>query len=100
MYRFHPSVQWQRGYPDRRQIIDQVRQLWKHYGLERKTRFNTKIDRVYQDDKGRWVVNDTSNGLFEGLIAAVGTCGDIKMPHIPGMDRFGGEVWHSSQLTG
>lgn len=100
MYRFHPSVQWQRGYPDRKQIIEQVRQLWKRYGLDKKTRFNHKIDRVYQDDRGRWVVNDTSNGHFEGLIAAVGTCGDIKMPHISGMNKFRGEVYHSSQLTG
>ncbi|ROW05378.1 hypothetical protein VSDG_00503 [Cytospora chrysosperma] len=100
MYRFHPSIQWQRGYPDRQQILSQLRQLWERYNLKEKTRFNTKIDKVYQDEKGRWVLNDPSNGRFDGLVAAVGTCGDPKRPHIPGMETFRGPVLHSSELTG
>ena len=100
MYRFHPSVQWEKGYPDQKQIVEQVRLLWERYGLDSKTRFNFKVDKVYQDDRQRWVVNDTSNGRFEGLIAAVGTCGEAKVPHIPGMDKFKGDVFHSSELTG
>lgn len=78
MYRFHPSIKWERGYPDRQQILSQLRQLWKKYGLEARTKFNTKVNRVYQDEKGRWIINDPSNGRFDGLIAAVGTCGEPK----------------------
>ncbi|KAK8092408.1 Baeyer-Villiger monooxygenase 5 [Apiospora kogelbergensis] len=100
MYRFHPSVKWERGYPDRQQIISQVRQVWERYGLDKKTVFNKKVDKVYQDDKGRWIVDDPSYGHFEGLIAAVGTCGDPKMPHLDGIEKFKGDVFHSSQLTG
>jgi NADPH-dependent glutamate synthase beta subunit-like oxidoreductase len=33
-------------------------------------------------------------------MAAVGSCGDPKMPHLPGQDKFGGEVHHSSNLDG
>lgn len=100
MYRFHPSVQWQKGYPNRQQIIRQVHQLWHRYGLEDKTRFDIKVNKVYQDDRCRWIINDPSQGRFEGLICALGTCGEPKIPHIPGMDQFKGEVYHSSQLTG
>ncbi|CAN8102071.1 unnamed protein product [Discula destructiva] len=100
MYRFHPNVRWDSGYPDRQQILSQLRQLWKTYGLQDKTKFNTNINKVYQDDKGRWILNDASNGTFDGLIAAVGTCGEPKRPHIPGMDKFRGPVYHSSELTG
>ncbi|OIW31851.1 FAD/NAD(P)-binding domain-containing protein, partial [Coniochaeta ligniaria NRRL 30616] len=100
MYRFHPSVKWERGYPDRQQIIGQVRQLWERYGLDSHTKFDTKVDKVYQDGNGRWIVNNTSNGRFEGIIAAVGTCGDPKVPHIEGMEDFKGEIHHSSALTG
>lgn len=78
MYRFHPSLQWDCGYPDRQQILSQLRQLWLTYGLESKTKFNTKIDKVYQDEHGRWILNDASHGKFDGLIAAVGTCGEPK----------------------
>ncbi|PSS05147.1 hypothetical protein BD289DRAFT_358389 [Coniella lustricola] len=100
MYRFHPSVQWQRGYPDRQQILSQLGQLWKRYGLDKKTKFNMKVDKVYQDEKGLWIINSPSNGKFDGVIAAVGTCGAPKRPHIPGIDKFGGQVYHSSELTG
>ncbi|KAI0892700.1 FAD/NAD(P)-binding domain-containing protein [Annulohypoxylon nitens] len=100
MYRFHPSVKWQHGYPDRQQIISQVRQLWKRYGLDTKTKFNVNVEKVYQDEKGRWVVNSPNNGKFEGVIAAVGTCGDPKMPRMDGMNNFKGEIYHSSKLIG
>ncbi|KAF2147150.1 uncharacterized protein K452DRAFT_240355 [Aplosporella prunicola CBS 121167] len=100
MYRFHPSIRWRKGYPDRQQIVSQITQLWERYGLEERTKFNTRVEKVYKDDKGRWIINDTSNGRFDGIIAAIGTCGDPKMPHIPGQDKFKGEIYHSSQLDG
>ena len=99
MYRFHPSVKWEGGYPDRQQIISQVRQLWKRYGLDTRTKFHTKVEKVYQDDRGRWIVNTPSNGHFDGVIAAIGTCGDPKVPSLPGMSTFHGQVQHSSNLT-
>ena len=82
MYRFHPSVKWSSGYPDRQQIVSQIRQLWKRYGLQERTKFNTHVKSVTQDAQGRWIVNDPSNGRFDGIIAAVGSCGDPKMPHM------------------
>ncbi|KAI1815850.1 monooxygenase [Poronia punctata] len=100
MFRFHPSIHWDRGYPDRQQILSQVRQLWEKYGLDTRTKFETKVDKVYQDDQGRWIINNTANGRFDGIIAAVGTCGDPKMPHVDGMEEFRKPVYHSSRLTG
>ncbi|KPM38312.1 hypothetical protein AK830_g8215 [Neonectria ditissima] len=99
MYRFHPSVKWQRGYPSREEIVTQVQKLWKRYGLHERTVFNTKVDRVYQE-KGKWIINDPSLGRFDGIIAAIGTCGAPKVPHIQGMENFQGKIYHSSELTG
>ncbi len=100
MYRFHPSVQWQGGYPNKQQILTQVRELWKRYSLDTKTRFNFKVEKTYKDELGRWIINNTSEGRFDGLIAAVDTCGDPKIPSIAGSDQFKGKIYHSSQLTG
>lgn len=100
MYRFHPSVKWERGYPDRKQILGQVEQLWERYGLDTRTKFETPVETVYKDQGARWIVNNTANGRFEGIIAAVGTCGDPKMPPVEGLDSFKGPVYHSSQLSG
>jgi Flavin-binding monooxygenase-like len=99
MYRFHPSVQWKSGYPTRQQIIDQITQLWKRYGLDERTEFNTKVEHIYKDKTGRWIINNPANGHFDGVIAAVGTCGAPKMPPLPGQEKFKGTVVHSSELT-
>jgi len=100
MYRFHPSVKWHQGYPDRQQIVSQITQLWDRYGLEKRTKFDIRVTKVYKDDAGRWIINDPSNGRFDGIIAAIGTCGDPKMPHVPGQEKFKGEIYHSSDLDG
>ncbi|KAJ5982404.1 hypothetical protein N7451_012504 [Penicillium sp. IBT 35674x] len=34
------------------------------------------------------------------IIAAVGTCGDPKVARIPGQEKFQGQVYQSSRLTG
>lgn len=98
MYRFHPSITWEGGYPKQNQIVGQIEKLWKRYQLEDKTKFNTKVEKVYKDHQGRWIVNNPSEGRFDGIIAAVGTCGPPKMPHIPGQENFTGEIHHSSKL--
>lgn len=100
MYRFHPGVKFDEGYPKQNAIVGQVEKLWKMYHLEDKTLFNTKVEKVYKDKQNRWIVNDPSNGRFDGVIAALGTCGDPKMPHLPGQDKFKGEIHHSSNLDG
>lgn len=101
MYRFHPSVKWSKGYPDRQQIVSQVTQLWERYGLQSKTTFDTKVDKVDKDTNGHWIINgDPSLGQFDGVIAAIGTCGDPKKAKFPGAENFMGEIYHSSQLDG
>ncbi|KAJ5982229.1 hypothetical protein N7451_012329 [Penicillium sp. IBT 35674x] len=101
MYRFHPSVRFKRGYPDREGIVREVTHLWERYGLQKETKFNSKVESVWHDKgSGKWYVQDPSNGEFDGIIAAVGTCGDPKVPHIPGQENFQGQIYHSSHLTG
>lgn len=100
MYRFHPSVQWEGGYPKQHQIVDQVRQLWLRYGLDNKTQFNTAVEKVYKDKLGRWIINNPANGRFDGIIPAIGTCGAPKMAHLPGQETFKGDIFHSSALDG
>ncbi|KAK4554338.1 hypothetical protein LTR86_008546 [Recurvomyces mirabilis] len=100
MYRFFPSINWSGGYPNRQQIVAQVTKVWKQYHLDERTKFDTKVEKVYQDKQGRWIINNESNGRFDGVIACIGTCGDPKMVSVPDHDKFKGEIFHSSQLDG
>ena len=100
MYRFFPTVFWNKGYPSRDEILEQVTHVWKRYGLEDKTKFDYRVTSVRSDGKDRWIVNDAANGRFDGVVAAIGSCGEPKMPHIPGQDKFRGQIYHSSELDG
>jgi cation diffusion facilitator CzcD-associated flavoprotein CzcO len=100
MYRFHPSTKWDGGYPKRNQIVEQIAQLWSRYGLNERTKFNTRVRSISKDNQGRWVVNNSSNSRFDGIIAVVGTCGDPKVPLLPDHEKFHGYIFHSSNLDG
>ena len=42
LYRFHPSVKWNSGFPKRDEIISQIRAVWHRYDLQKRTRFNVR----------------------------------------------------------
>lgn len=91
---------WKSAYPQRRQIIDEIVKLWERYDLERRTNFQFRVNRVLQDCEKRWIINDSSHGTFDGVIVAVGTCGNLKTPWIANQEHFNGQILHSSQLDG
>ena len=100
LYRFRPSTKGPQAFSDRSVVLRQITQLWGQYGLENRTKFDTDVSKVYKADSGKWVVNDTSNGLFDGIIVAVGTCGHPALPRVLGQARFQGEIVHTSRLGG
>ncbi|EEP78134.1 conserved hypothetical protein [Uncinocarpus reesii 1704] len=102
MFRFHPSVRWQSAYPKQETIKNEIVSLWERYGLEERTVFSTPIKSVRKNEDGKWVINDTESkyGNFDGIIAAVGSCGDPKMPSLPNQESFRGQIYHSSNLDG
>ena len=97
MYRFHPSVRWERGFPTRERILQRIEKVWREYGLQKRTRFNVAVKSVRRTENGKWIVNGEEQE-FDGVIVAVGTCGEPKMPMLPGEGEFGGRIVHSSEL--
>lgn len=97
-YRFHPAVEWKSDYPKRQEILSQVNRLWESYDLASRTTFNCRVISTSQEEDGKWIVNDPSYGYFDGLVAAVGTCGDVYAPTIAGQESFKGQIIHSSEL--
>ncbi|KAK4231021.1 hypothetical protein QBC38DRAFT_467632 [Podospora fimiseda] len=80
-----------------------VENLSRQYSLKSKTLFNTKVEDIYQDHHGKWIINSSRFGRFDGVICCLGTAEAPRVPRLPGMDRFlraGGEVCHSSRLGG
>ncbi|GAA5880809.1 hypothetical protein JCM1840_003289 [Sporobolomyces johnsonii] len=107
LYRFHPTIKWSKGFPQRDEIIEQVKGVWKRYKLQDSTRFKTRVTKVTRDNTStdprkrghsRWIINDGKEGVFDAIICAVGTCGEPKLIKLDGQDSFRGEILHSSQL--
>ncbi|GAA6012592.1 hypothetical protein JCM10207_009050 [Rhodosporidiobolus poonsookiae] len=108
LYRFHPSVKWSKGFPQRDEIVEQIRGVWERYDLQAKTRFGHKVKKVQRDPDsstdpregghGRWILDDGKEGIFDAVIVAIGTCGDPKSIELDGQDSFRGQLLHSSQL--
>lgn len=96
-YRPHHSVRWSCAYPTQSEIVEQIRGLWIRFGLREKTSFHCTVQSVERVGT-KWMINDGSTGLFDGIIAAVGTCGTPRKLSLPDQNLFTGDVVHSTEL--
>jgi hypothetical protein len=51
---------------------------------------------------GKWIINGNKAGygLFDGVAVAVGVCGDLVVPCLPGHENLKGSTFYSSNLDG
>ncbi|KAH9811541.1 hypothetical protein DFH28DRAFT_1084821 [Melampsora americana] len=101
MYRFHPSVVWSESFPKKSEILKQIRALWIRYGLESRTRLNYDVKRVQRfivSGKTAWSIDDGAEGLFDGIIVAIGTCAQPYDRRWPSREVYAGALHHSSDL--
>ncbi|KAE8257587.1 hypothetical protein A4X13_0g2263 [Tilletia indica] len=107
MYRFFPTCMYTHSYPKRDEILDNLEQVWKNYGLDKKTRFHHKVTSVTRHKSStdpregghaRWIVNGNEGEIFDAVVATVGTCGAPHKMELKGQDKFKGKIVHSSEL--
>ncbi|KAH9821883.1 hypothetical protein DFH28DRAFT_1079067 [Melampsora americana] len=101
LYRFHPSVIWSKSFPKKAEILNQVDLLWKRYGLQSSTRFHYDVKTVESFEisgKTLWKIDSGAEGLFDGIIVAVGTCEKPYERHWVSQSDYQGQFLHSSQL--
>ena len=80
----------------------------KHFGLEQRIRFESKVTALEPcsdfGHTGRWQVqyfdkklNGERSDKFDFVMVCTGVNWDPRMPHIPGLDGFTGDVLHSRE---
>ncbi|KNZ63929.1 uncharacterized protein VP01_1083g2 [Puccinia sorghi] len=91
-------------------ILSELQKIWNDHRLSSRTRFNVSgashdftVTHVtcQQDSKekrSKWTINDGAGGVFDGLVVAVGTCGQAQKINFAGRDSFQGKMIHSTQL--
>lgn len=94
---------WSTYFAKRDEVIEYIDDLVDAFGLRESIRFGTEVGGArWDEDRQRWVVSARGpDGLYEveanALVSAVGVFSQPKVPKMPGMDDFEGEVFHSAR---
>ncbi|MGW0845871.1 flavin-containing monooxygenase [Streptomyces sp. NPDC002787] len=98
-YSFAPNPEWTRAFAGQPEIREYLRATAARYGITPLIRYGTEVTRARWDPRtARWQV-ETSSGAYAArfLIAAAGPWHEPRLPGIPGLADFPGEVFHSSR---
>ncbi|KAI8908185.1 hypothetical protein DFJ77DRAFT_442702 [Powellomyces hirtus] len=98
-YRFNPMVRFTSSFPSRDEILHELHRVWTLYELESRTRFNTPVTSIDHDKvTNTYTVNGNAHEIFDGIISATGTCGDIQIPKFKNLENYKGIQAHSSKM--
>lgn len=98
-YSFSPNRDVRRAYSTQPEILAYVHALVRRHALEPYLRFGHAVRSLTWDGDGqRWRL-ETSEGAFTADVVVVATGGlsEPKLPSVPGLERFTGEVFHTAR---
>jgi cation diffusion facilitator CzcD-associated flavoprotein CzcO len=97
-FSFAPNPSWDRAYPMRDQILDYLRGCADRFGIRPHVRLRSELTRArWVADRQYWEL-ETSTGPLAArvLIAAPGLLSEPYIPALPGIERFGGNAFHTA----
>src|SRR3954454_10501360 len=98
-FSFAPNPEWSQTYSLQPEIRDYLRRCADDFGVRDRIRTNTEVTgAAWNEDERLWEV-DTSGGEIrvKVLVGAMGPLAEPRMPDIPGLDSFEGEIMHSAR---
>ena len=98
-YSFAPNPEWTRAFAGQPEIRAYLEGVARTFDVTPHIRFGVEVRRAFfRASDGRWHV-ETSRGTYtaNALIAAAGPWHEPKIPAIPGLNSFPGEVFHSAR---
>ena len=98
-YSFALNPGWTRSFSPQPEIQAYITSVADKYEVRRRTVFGCDVqDARWNGDTHRWDVR-TTRGDFsaKNLVSAVGALCEPSLPDIAGIDRFGGEIFHSAR---
>ncbi|MGW5266438.1 flavin-containing monooxygenase [Microbispora sp. NPDC004025] len=100
-YSFALNPDWTRSFSEQTEIQDYIRRVAHRYDIRRRHVFGCEVtDARWNDAAGRWELR-TSRGRFTAavLVGAWGALCEPALPDIPGLDTFGGPIFHSARWS-
>lgn len=98
-YSFRPNPSWSMVRSPGHEIHEYLQQAAREEGVLPHCRFNTEVLSANWDQAtARWVVT-TTQGTYRSsfFVSGMGLLADQKLPQVPGLEAFTGEVFHSSR---
>ncbi len=99
-FSFAPNPSWTRPYARQPEIKTYLEECVKRFGLEPHLRLGTEVQAArWDDDRAVWrlTVEPGEEIEAEVLVSALGMFGAPVAPDIPGLDTFGGTIFHSAR---
>ncbi|WP_420455626.1 alpha/beta hydrolase fold domain-containing protein [Rubrivirga sp.] len=98
-FSFAPNPDWSRRFSPQAEIRAYLEDVAERFGVLPHIRFGHDVrDATWDDDAARWRI-ETSRGPFTAdvLVAAPGGLAEPRLPEIPGLDTFQGDVMHTAR---
>lgn len=98
-YSFEPNPHWTRLFAPGCELKRYAEHVADTYDLRRHMRFGISVERSTWDERNRcWEVETSEGEVVRGryLLTATGFLSQPKMPDIPGIETFAGEVVHTT----
>jgi cation diffusion facilitator CzcD-associated flavoprotein CzcO len=99
-FSFAPKADWSRHYADQAEILGYFEDCARRFDVERRIRCNTAVRSVTWDDaRSSWQLRTAEGDEHEAdvVIGAQGMFNLPAWPEIPGLERFGGQVFHTAR---
>ncbi|XP_066928977.1 baeyer-Villiger monooxygenase-like [Clytia hemisphaerica] len=100
VYSFFQSNKWTRMLEGGSSILAYLHQVSDHFQLLQHLKFNTKVEQcVFNETTSKWTVTTSTGESIQCnfIISAVGFAHIPNMPNIKGMDKFEGDIFHTSK---
>ncbi|KAG0135060.1 putative monooxygenase [Tuber indicum] len=104
-FSFAPNLDWSCALPPQREIKAYIDSVAAKYGIPQRTSLSTAVTKACWDEgRSRWRLSlqdlKTSESYFHEckiLFTAQGLLSEPNYPKIPGLETFGGHVFHSAR---
>ncbi|MFC4376962.1 flavin-containing monooxygenase [Nocardia halotolerans] len=98
-FSFAPNSEWSRLFATQPEILDYVDRVAREHGLAERTRFGVAVLGARWDEPNRcWRLETDAGELTANfLVSAAGPWNEPRVPDIPGLTEFPGEVFHSAR---
>ena len=99
-YSFELKRDWSRPFAGQAEILEYLQQVAEKYGVLPFVRFKHEVRAArWADQDARWAVETADGQVFRApvVVSGMGMFNELAWPEIPGLDEFGGTLFHSAR---